>query len=63
MLDLHFKISFFSGAFISTVFVLIYSFFFLVQLLLDRGADVNQKDGIGNTPLHLGKIPILEMAH
>lgn len=26
-----------------------------VQLLLDHGADPNQRDGLGNTPLHLGK--------
>lgn len=28
----------------------------LVQLLLDNGADPNQRDGLGNTPLHLGTI-------
>lgn len=26
-----------------------------MQLLLDHGADPNQRDGLGNTPLHLGK--------
>lgn len=26
-----------------------------MQLLLDGGSDVNQKDGVGNTPLHLGE--------
>ena len=30
-------------------------FVFTVQVLLDYGADPNLKDGIGNTPLHLGK--------
>lgn len=33
-------------------------FILIVQLLLDGGSDVNQKDGVGNTPLHLGKSPI-----
>lgn len=31
------------------------AFLFPVQLLLDHGADPNQRDGLGNTPLHLGK--------
>ena len=26
------------------------------KVLLDKGADPNKKDFIGNTPLHLGKI-------
>jgi len=26
-----------------------------VRLLLENGADTNQKDSIGNTPLHLGQ--------
>ena len=30
-------------------------FVFTVRVLLDYGADPNLKDGIGNTPLHLGK--------
>lgn len=30
-------------------------FLFPVQLLLDHGADPNQRDGLGNTPLHLGE--------
>lgn len=29
-------------------------FFFTVKALLDKGADPNQKDILGNTPLHLG---------
>ena len=29
-------------------------FVFTVRVLLDYGADPNLKDGIGNTPLHLG---------
>lgn len=32
-------------------------FLFPVQLLLDHGADPNQRDGLGNTPLHLGMCP------
>lgn len=31
------------------------AFLFPVQLLLDHGADPNQRDGLGNTPLHLGE--------
>lgn len=27
----------------------------IVKVLLDKGADVNQKDILGNTPLHLGR--------
>ena len=34
-----------------TIYVFLSS---LVGLLLDSGADPNQKDKIGNTPLHLG---------
>lgn len=30
-------------------------FLFTVKALLDKGADPNQKDILGNTPLHLGK--------
>ena len=30
-------------------------FVFTVRVLLDYGADPNLKDGIGNTPLHLGE--------
>lgn len=29
-------------------------FSFTVKALLDKGADPNQKDILGNTPLHLG---------
>lgn len=32
-----------------------WAFLFAVQLLLDHGADPNQRDGLGNTPLHLGE--------
>lgn len=32
-------------------------FMFIVQLLLSHGADPNQRDSLGNTPLHLGKRP------
>lgn len=33
----------------------IWMFCFEVQLLLSHGADPNQRDSLGNTPLHLGK--------
>lgn len=32
-----------------------FHFFVAVRMLLDAGADPNQKDIIGNTPLHLGQ--------
>ncbi|KAB0393816.1 hypothetical protein E2I00_000695 [Balaenoptera physalus] len=31
----------------------------VMQLLLDHGADPNQRDGLGNTPLHLGQDTVL----
>lgn len=36
------------------LFCIFIFFFFTVKALLDKGADPNQKDILGNTPLHLG---------
>lgn len=38
-----------------SLFCQIYFFMSVVQLLLSHGADPNQRDSLGNTPLHLGK--------
>lgn len=39
----------------SLVLFACFSFVHQVQLLLSHGADPNQQDSLGNTPLHLGK--------
>lgn len=49
---MNFRIKFY--LFTNIILFCIFIFFFTVKALLDKGADPNQKDILGNTPLHLG---------
>lgn len=49
---MNFRIKFY--LFTNIILFCIFIFIFTVKALLDKGADPNQKDILGNTPLHLG---------
>lgn len=49
---MNFRIKFY--LFTNIILFCIFIVFFTVKALLDKGADPNQKDILGNTPLHLG---------